>query len=279
MYETFLEDVNNILTSGEVPNLFPKVSRATQACLDLPLSIHAHTLALTSNNHRRHTPPQPAVPPHLPQPTPRHQADAHHHSRFPLTAHARTHARTHVQDELGSVLDELRPAAKAAGAGETADALYGFLLERVRTNLHVVLCLSPVGEAFRERCRMFPGLVNCTTIDWWVSLLFRHRFRAWHPPPLVQFTPARVPAAPPLRYRAPPYPPTHDPPFAPPPGPHLCRCRRLYRFTEWPADALFEVAQKQLMDVDLGSTEVKTAVCKVGPEARALSCLGCSRHV
>jgi hypothetical protein len=35
-----------------------------------------------------------------------------------------------------------------------------------RANLHVVLCLSPVGEAFRERCRMFPGLVNCTAIDW-----------------------------------------------------------------------------------------------------------------
>ena len=58
-YETFLEDVNNILTSGEVPNLFPK-------------------------------------------------------------------------DELGGVLDELRPAAKAASAGETQEQLMAFFLERVR---------------------------------------------------------------------------------------------------------------------------------------------------
>lgn len=39
---------------------------------------------------------------------------------------------TALQDELGGVLDELRPAAKAAGAGETQDALMAFLLERVR---------------------------------------------------------------------------------------------------------------------------------------------------
>ncbi|KAH8098853.1 hypothetical protein JL720_1823 [Aureococcus anophagefferens] len=36
----------------------------------------------------------------------------------------------------------------------------------VRKNLHVVLCFSPVGEAFRMRCRKFPALVNCTVIDW-----------------------------------------------------------------------------------------------------------------
>jgi hypothetical protein len=30
--------------------------------------------------------------------------------------------------------------------------------------------MSPIGEAFRERLRMFPSLVNCCTIDW---------FRAW----------------------------------------------------------------------------------------------------
>ena len=38
-----------------------------------------------------------------------------------------------------------------------------------RNNLHTVLCMSPVGDAFRTRCRMFPSLVNCCTIDWFVE--------------------------------------------------------------------------------------------------------------
>ena len=37
---------------------------------------------------------------------------------------------------------------------------------QVRRNLHLVLSFSPVGDAFRERLRKFPSLVNCTTIDW-----------------------------------------------------------------------------------------------------------------
>lgn len=27
--------------------------------------------------------------------------------------------------------------------------------------------MSPVGDAFRARCRMFPSLINCCTIDWY----------------------------------------------------------------------------------------------------------------
>lgn len=50
-------------------------------------------------------------------------------------------------------------------------------LDRVRANLHVVLCFSPVGDAFRTRCRRFPGLINCTQIDW---------FRAWPRDALVK---------------------------------------------------------------------------------------------
>lgn len=40
-----------------------------------------------------------------------------------------------------------------------------FFLSRVRQYLHFVLCFSPVGDTFRVRARRFPGLINCTTID------------------------------------------------------------------------------------------------------------------
>jgi len=41
-----------------------------------------------------------------------------------------------------------------------------FFIKRCRQNLHVVLAFSPVGEAFRDRLRQFPSLVNCCAIDW-----------------------------------------------------------------------------------------------------------------
>lgn len=44
--------------------------------------------------------------------------------------------------------------------------MYNFFIERVRANLHVVLAMSPIGDAFRSRMRMFPSLINCCTIDW-----------------------------------------------------------------------------------------------------------------
>lgn len=94
--ESFLEDVNNILSSGEVPNLFGK-------------------------------------------------------------------------DELPEVFDALRKPAEAAGIEEVPDQLWNFFIERVRNNLHIVLAMSYVGPALRERCRYYPGLVNCTTIDWFHS--------------------------------------------------------------------------------------------------------------
>ena len=60
----------------------------------------------------------------------------------------------------------MRPLAKEAGKPETRDAIYAHFVQLVRENLHIVLCMSPIGEAFRVRCRMFPSLINCCTIDW-----------------------------------------------------------------------------------------------------------------
>ena len=124
VHESFLEDINNMLSSGEVPNLFPA-------------------------------------------------------------------------DELQAIRDGVRPAAKKAGVVDTPDSLYAFFIERVRANLHVILCMSPVGEGFRTRVRMYPALVSCTTINW---------------------------------------------------------------FSEWPQDALREVAQKFIEDANLGAPEVKVAI-------------------
>jgi len=48
--------------------------------------------------------------------------------------------------------------------------VFQFFISRVREKLHIVLCMSPVGDAFRSRCRLFPSLVNCCTIDWFVQV-------------------------------------------------------------------------------------------------------------
>jgi dynein heavy chain len=59
--------------------------------------------------------------------------------------------------------NEMRKAAAEKGVFEN---IYGFYLSRMRDMFHIVLCLSPVGESFRLRVRMFPSLVNCCAINW-----------------------------------------------------------------------------------------------------------------
>ncbi|KAG9346625.1 hypothetical protein JZ751_006936 [Albula glossodonta] len=91
--ESFLEDINNILSSGEVPNLYKP-------------------------------------------------------------------------DEFEEVQSALSDSARKDKVLETSDSMFNYLIERVRNNLHIVLCMSPVGDPFRNRIRQYPALVNCTTIDW-----------------------------------------------------------------------------------------------------------------
>jgi dynein heavy chain len=70
-----------------------------------------------------------------------------------------------AQDEMDGIFSGIRNEAKAAGIMQTPEAQTEFFISRVRKNMHLVLCFSPVGDMFRDRARRFPGLVNCTAID------------------------------------------------------------------------------------------------------------------
>ncbi|XP_067855101.1 dynein axonemal heavy chain 1 [Heptranchias perlo] len=91
--ESFLEDVNNILNSGDVPNLY-------------------------------------------------------------------------IFDEQEAIFNAMKPIVQDLGQQPTKANMMAVYTKRVRSNIHTVLCMSPIGEVFRARLRQFPSLVTCCTIDW-----------------------------------------------------------------------------------------------------------------
>lgn len=70
------------------------------------------------------------------------------------------------KEELDGLIQNLRNEAKGAGYGDTIDELFKFFINKTKRQLHVCLAFSPVGAAFKIRCRKFPGVVNCTVMDW-----------------------------------------------------------------------------------------------------------------
>ncbi|XP_019505362.1 PREDICTED: dynein heavy chain 3, axonemal [Hipposideros armiger] len=74
-------------------------------------------------------------------------------------------------DEKADLVEKMQTAARTEGRKieVTPLSMYNFFIERVKKNLHIVLAMSPVGDAFRNRLRMFPSLINCCTIDWFQS--------------------------------------------------------------------------------------------------------------
>jgi dynein heavy chain, axonemal len=98
--EIFVEDINNMLNSGEVPNIFPP-------------------------------------------------------------------------DERALICEAIRPIARQvhgkAASDMSSQELYSFFVKRVKQNLRIVLAFSPIGDAFRDRLRKFPALINCCTIDWFTA--------------------------------------------------------------------------------------------------------------
>lgn len=60
----------------------------------------------------------------------------------------------------------VRNEVKGAGILDSRENCWKFFIDRVRRQLRVVLCFSPVGSTLRVRSRKFPAIINCTAINW-----------------------------------------------------------------------------------------------------------------
>ncbi|XP_030637646.1 dynein heavy chain 11, axonemal [Chanos chanos] len=74
------------------------------------------------------------------------------------------------EEEIDVIVTSIRLELRGLGLLDTRENCWNFFIERIRRQLKVVLCFSPVGFTLRTRARKFPALVNCTAIDW---------FHAW----------------------------------------------------------------------------------------------------
>jgi dynein heavy chain len=91
-----------------------------------------------------------------------------------------------ANDEKVAICEAVRPFAKAKFGQRDAGTmtplqLYNYFLQRVRTRLHIILAFSPIGDAFRDRLRLFPSLVNCCAIDWCVPAVMPRRDLVYPP--------------------------------------------------------------------------------------------------
>jgi len=94
--EVFLEDVNNLLNTGEIPNIF-------------------------------------------------------------------------AMDERVAIAEKVRTLLGASGKNLDTGALFQIFISQCKINLHIALSMSPIGDSFKSRLRMFPSIINCCTVDWFQS--------------------------------------------------------------------------------------------------------------
>ncbi|KAM6111100.1 LOW QUALITY PROTEIN: dynein axonemal heavy chain 17 [Pterocles gutturalis] len=69
-------------------------------------------------------------------------------------------------DELENIINAMKPQVKFLGLQDTRENCWKLFIDKVRRQLKVILCFSPVGSTLRVRARRFPAVVNCTAIDW-----------------------------------------------------------------------------------------------------------------
>jgi len=78
-------------------------------------------------------------------------------------------ANLYAADEKQELIEAVRPVM-AGKFGKDKDftplEMFNFFVQRTKENLHIIIAFSPIGNAFTDRLRQFPSLINCCTIDW-----------------------------------------------------------------------------------------------------------------
>ncbi|XP_049715502.1 dynein axonemal heavy chain 9 isoform X3 [Elephas maximus indicus] len=69
-------------------------------------------------------------------------------------------------DEVENIISNVKNEVKSQGLVENRENCWKFFIDRVKRQLKVTLCFSPVGNKLRIRSRKFPAIVNCTAINW-----------------------------------------------------------------------------------------------------------------
>lgn len=75
-----------------------------------------------------------------------------------------------AKDEIMAITADLRNSfmKERVGMEDSQDNLKQYFIDKVRDNLHLFICMSPMNAKFPVRARKFPGLVSCPTIDWFL---------------------------------------------------------------------------------------------------------------
>ncbi|XP_071071224.1 dynein axonemal heavy chain 11 [Dasypus novemcinctus] len=73
-------------------------------------------------------------------------------------------------EDMDRINSGMHNEVRSLGMADSRENCWKFFLARVRLQLKIILCFSPVGPTLRVRARKFPAVVNCTAIDW---------FHAW----------------------------------------------------------------------------------------------------
>ncbi|CBJ31041.1 dynein heavy chain [Ectocarpus siliculosus] len=70
----------------------------------------------------------------------------------------------YAPEDLDAIMSTCRVDCQRKRIPPTKVNIFAQYVTRVRSCIHLVICMSPIGSAFRDRLRMFPSLVNCCTI-------------------------------------------------------------------------------------------------------------------